>query len=150
MNHIWFECEVSRKYNLWERAEKLWTASTINDKWITPNKALIRGLAGIRKTKAFSCMTKMRKYANIVLETAWLLWKARNEVVIAERQITKNEMNGRWTQVIKDKIESDYFKITMKKNTQKKKTELTKFKKMWTEKEHVASIHKGRLTINEW
>ena len=149
MNHIWFECETSREYDLWGRAEKLWTESTIQDKWIIPNEALIRGLAGLKKTKTFSCATKMRKYAIIVLETAWLLWKARNEVVIAERQITKNEINRRWTQVMKDKIESHHFRITTKKNVQKKRTELTKFKKMWTEKEHIASINKGRLTINK-
>ena len=74
-------------------AEKLWNRTTKNtekNKWTAPSEQMIRGFGGIKKTKRTPSTALMQKYIKIVLEMAWLLWKARNERVIGEREIKKN------------------------------------------------------------
>ena len=61
-------------------------AGSQKNKWIHPNTMLIRGLGGIKNTAAFKSKGITKKYIKLVLETIWVLWKMRNEMVIGEKK----------------------------------------------------------------
>ena len=82
-------------------AERLWNKTTKNtekNKWTTPNEQMIRGLGGIKKTQRTPSITMTQKFIKMVLETTWLIWKARNERVIGEKEIKTEQLKSRWVE----------------------------------------------------
>ena len=55
-----------------------------------------------------------------MLETAWLLWKARNERVIGEREIKIEQLKRRWVEEINKLIEQTYTQAIKTKDDQKR------------------------------
>ena len=93
----------------------------------------------------------MQKYVKIVLETAWLLWKARNERVIGEREIKKEQLKRRWVEEINKLIEQTYTQAKKTKDDQKRTKANKRFKEQWIENGFAAEIkNKGRLKLKEW
>ena len=135
-------------------AEKLWnktTKDTQKNQWTAPSEQIIRGLGGIKKTKRTLSTALTQKYIKIVLETAWLLWKARNERVIGEREIKKEQLKRRWVEEINKLIEQMYTQAIKTKDDQKRKKAIKRFKEQWTENSLAAEINnKGRLKLKEW
>ena len=96
-------------------------------------------------------MALMQKYVKIVLETAWLLWKARNERVIGEREIKKEQLKRRWVEEINKLIEQMYTQAMKIKDDQKRTKAIKRFREQWIENGFAAEIKdKGRLKLKEW
>ena len=86
-----------------------------------------------------------------MLETAWLLWKTRNERVIGEREIKKEQLKCRWIEEINKLIEQTYTQAIKTKDDQKRTKAIKRFKEQWTENSLAAEINnKGRLKLKEW
>ena len=65
--------------------------------WTVPSKALIRGLSSLKLKGTNGKYNKQatERYKLIISETAWLLWKCRNERVICQKDIQPSQIKGR-------------------------------------------------------
>ena len=57
----------------------------------------------------------------IVSETAWLLWKNRNNRVICEKENQPAQLRRRWVAEMNNKIELEYVRILKKEKVRKYK-----------------------------
>ena len=112
---------------------------------------MIRGFRGIKKTQRTLSTALTQKYIKIVLEMAWLLWKVRNERVIGEREIKKEQLKHRWIEEMNKLIDQTYTQAVKIKDDQKRTIAIKRFRKQWIESSFAAEIKdKGRLKLKEW
>jgi len=120
MDHILFACPVPGRERLWKMAEELWERSNTEKEkekvpWIVPSTALLRGIGSAKKDATTS------KYKMILTETAWILWKARNERTIGEKEIEAITLRTRWVTEINKRIESKYVQALKCEEKEKRK-----------------------------
>ena len=71
----------------------------------------------------------MERYRLIVAETAWLLWKCRNERVIGKKGIQPSQLRSRWVAEMNNRIELEYIKALKSKKADKT-NDIKAFKEM--------------------
>ena len=92
-----------------------------------------------------------QKHIKIMLETAWLLWKVRNERVIGEKEIKNKQLKSRWVEEINKLIDQTYIQAVKIKDNQKRNKAIKRFREQWTESSFAAEIKdKGKLKLKEW
>ncbi|KAJ7662713.1 hypothetical protein DFH06DRAFT_1268724 [Mycena polygramma] len=109
MEHILCECSSPGQAEIWALAENLWAGKNMT--WIKPTYGNILGcgLAEFKNTKGSVDSGAARLFRIIVSESAYLIWKLRNERVIQKQNepITPTEIHNRWVQCINDRLEQD-------------------------------------------
>ncbi|KAJ7616193.1 hypothetical protein DFH06DRAFT_1013144 [Mycena polygramma] len=109
MEHIICECSSPGQAEIWALAEKLWSGKGL--KWIKPTYGNILGcgLAEFKNTNGSINSSAARLFRIIVSESAYLIWKLRNERVIQNQNepITTTEIHNRWVQCINDRLDQD-------------------------------------------
>ena len=112
---------------------------------------MMRGSGGIKKTKRTPSPAMIQKYIKIMLEMAWLLWKARNERVIGEREVKKEQLKSQWVEEMNKLIDQTYTQAVKIKDNQKRNKAIKGFKEQWTESSFAVEIKdKGKLKLKEW
>ena len=103
LDHILLECDAEGRKETWDMAERLWKETTkrSKNKWMNPNAMLLAGIAGVKVLKKVGDKNATKKYKDIAAETAWLLWKIRNERTIGGKAIKKEEVKKRWMKAMK-------------------------------------------------
>ena len=100
MDHTLFSCTIEGKEQIWEMAEKLYELPIkANNRlsWTVPSKALLRGLSSLKLRNTNGKYNKQRTDSKLIVsETAWLLWKCRNERVISQNEIQPSQIKSRW------------------------------------------------------
>ena len=99
-----------------------------------PNAMLLAGIAGVKVIKRIGDKNATKKYKDIAVETAWLLWKIRNERIIGERVIKKEEVKERWKNAMKNMIEEELGRTKEKGTKEKRKRNKRISKKMGSER----------------
>jgi len=99
MDHIFFSCTIEGREQIWEMAEKLYELpmkANNRPSWTVPSEALLRGISSLklRNTNGKYNKQATERYKLIVSETAWLLWKCRNERVICQKETQPSQING--------------------------------------------------------
>lgn len=85
MEHILLECSCSGQKEVWEMAKKLWEKQ--KTKWVTPSLGTILacGTTNLKGTNGKPKPGESRLYRILISESAYLIWKLRNERVINEK-----------------------------------------------------------------
>ena len=95
-------------------------------------------------------MAMTQKYIKIVLEMAWLLWKARNERVIGEKEVKKEQLKSRWVEEMNKVIDQTYTQAVKIKDDQKRNKAIKGFKEQCIEGSLVVEIKdKGKLKLKK-
>ncbi|KAJ7923675.1 hypothetical protein B0H13DRAFT_1602376, partial [Mycena leptocephala] len=107
MEHILCDCNAPERSEIWALAEKLW--STKKQKWPKPAFGNILGcaLAKFKDTQGKHGPYNARLYRIIVSESAYLIWKFRNERDIQNVSAPPIEIHNRWEQAINNRLEFD-------------------------------------------
>jgi len=150
MDHILFVCEKEGREEIWNETEKLWNETTPEaekNEWVHPSTMLIRGLGGIKKAGVFESKEITEKYVKLVLETVWILWKLRNEMVIGEKKIDGRQMRERWRKEINHIIETTYARALKQKSKDKRMKEIEKINGQWGK---IIEKGKGKIEVKEW
>ena len=82
------------------------------------------------------------RYRLIVTETAWLLWKCRNERVIGQKEIQPSQLRSRWVAEMNNRIELEYTRILKSKRIDKT-NDIKSFKEMWVTNRAIVELEKG-------
>ncbi|KAK0468719.1 hypothetical protein IW261DRAFT_1310831, partial [Armillaria novae-zelandiae] len=77
IEHIVMRCEKSEQARVWDKIEKGWKALTKSE-WPGISIGILRGIGSVQLGTAH----KTFWYKILISETAWALWKARNERAI--------------------------------------------------------------------
>jgi len=85
----------------------------------------------------------------IVSETAWLLWKCRNERVICQKEIQPSQIKGRWVAEMNNRIKMEYVR-TLKSKEEDKSKSIKTFKERWLENGTIAELINGKLKMKLW
>ena len=144
MDHILFSCTIEEREQIWEMAEKLYELpmkANTRLSWTVPSEALLRGLSSLklRNTNGKYNKQATERYELIVSETAWLLWKCRNERVICQKEIQPSQIKGRWVAEMNSRIKIEYVKI-LKSKEEDKTNSIKSFKERWLENRAIAQL----------
>ena len=151
MDHILFSCTIEGREQIWEMAERLYELPMKIDKrlsWIAPSEALLRGLSSVKLKTTEGKYNKQatERYKLIVSETAWLLWKCRNERVICQKEIQPSQIRGSWIAEMNNRIRMEYVKIPKSKEEDETNS-IRSFKERWLENGTIAELENGKLTM---
>ena len=115
-----------------------------------PSKALLRGLSSLklRNTNGKYNKQPTERYKLIVSETAWLLWKCRNERVISQNEIQPSQIKGRWIAGMNNRIKIEYVNIL--KSKEDKTNSINSFNERWLENGAITELENGKLTMKQW
>lgn len=108
MEHILTECSAPGQSQIWNLASTLWEGKKTD--WTPPSFAnvLACGLTQIKDEKGMTLRGESRLYRIIVSESAYLIWKLRNERVINDRAPTAPaEIQNRWIATINHCLSQD-------------------------------------------
>ncbi|KAE9394273.1 hypothetical protein BT96DRAFT_1048432 [Gymnopus androsaceus JB14] len=108
MEHILFECEAPGQKEIWEQTEKLWDNKPTP--WIKPQFGILLscGLTDFKDTDGNRIPGDSRLYRIVVSESAYLIWKMRNERVINERDpLPSRGVINRWLWTINSRLGTD-------------------------------------------
>ena len=109
MTHILLQCSAGPSAKAWSLANELWTRRDTSDLPNTLGGLLGCGLAAFsREGKPDS--GKNRLYRILVSETAYLIWKMRNERRIRDNEgcaQTDEEVTRRWTNTLNKRLTTD-------------------------------------------
>ncbi|PBK60021.1 ribonuclease H-like protein [Armillaria solidipes] len=114
MEHIQLECDIPAQKIVWRLAQQLWENKFPNIAWPRMKSGLIMGVALV-KFKNSSGQTVAgadRLFRILVMESAWLIWKLRNERRIQneddpERWHSQQEIHNRWLSMINLRLKID-------------------------------------------
>ncbi|KAH9915666.1 ribonuclease H-like domain-containing protein [Fomitopsis serialis] len=137
MDHILSECNAPGQEQIWSLAKNLWAKR--NKTWPRPSlgavlscaQAPFKTIKGKRKTG------DARLYRILMTESAYLIWKLRNERVIVSdtnprpTPATSEEIESRWTKALNERLAIDCL-MTNTKKYQKKAIKYSVVKRTWT------------------
>ena len=128
-------------------AERLWKETTkrSKNKWKNPNAMLLAGIARVKVIKRIGDKNATKKYKDIAVETAWLLWKIRNERLIGEKVIKKEQVKERWNM-----IEEELGRTKEKETKEKREKETKEILKRWEAKGLVVKKKEERIKTQKW
>ena len=108
----------------------------------------MRGLSSLklRNTNGKYNKQATERYKLILSETAWLLWKCRNERVICQKKIQPSQIKGRWVAKMNNRIKIEYKKI-LKSKEEDKSNSIKSFKERWLENQAITELENGKLTM---
>jgi ribonuclease HI len=102
MEHILTRCDAPGQSQIWDLASEVWTMKT--GKEMRPSFGEIMVCCAIKKEDAGAS----RLYRILISESAYLIWKLRNERVIQERDgASDREIYNRWKKTINNRLEID-------------------------------------------
>jgi ribonuclease HI len=102
MDHVLTQCDAPGQALIWELASKLWKKKAGEE--MHPTFGEIMACGAIKKGDAGTT----RLYRILLSESAYLIWKLRNERVIGERNgASPQEITNRWTKCINVRLELD-------------------------------------------
>ena len=133
-------------------AGRLWKETTkrSKNKWMNPNAMLLAGIAGVKLLTKIGDKNATKKYKDIAAETAWLLWKIRNERTIGGKTIKKEEVKKRWMKAMKNMIEDELGRTKEKETKEKREKDTKEFLKRWETKGLVIKKKEDRIKIQKW
>jgi ribonuclease HI len=102
MEHILTKCDAPGQSQIWDLVSGVWMMKT--GKEMRPSFGEIMACGAIKKEDA----GESRLYRILISESAYLIWKLRNEQVIQEREgATDREIYNRWRKTINNRLELD-------------------------------------------
>ena len=137
-----------RKYGKWQKDCGMKQLTEKKNKWINPNIAPLAGMAGVKKAKGLESVNITRKYKNIAIETAWVLWKVRNERAISKKEMKKEQVKERWKKTMKRMIE-EIGRINQKDSKRQKEEGKGNFLKAWAMTNLVMKRKEKRIKVKE-
>lgn len=153
MEYIIFKCKLNNEKTIWEQAEKLWTTTTKVTKWIKPNIDLIMSLGAIRLKHSHNIKDQAprwlnEKYIEIVSETAWIIWKMRNDRVFNDVKLESSRAQDKWQCTITEKLKTDWRSIARTRDY-KQKTQKTKlYMQKWAENKQTIKVSKNKDNVS--
>ncbi|KAJ3925835.1 MAG: ribonuclease H-like protein, partial [Lentinula lateritia] len=121
MEHILTECKAPEQKEIWKLAQNVWEKNgrQWSDLDFDFGTILCCGLADFKDDKAKRLPGKSRLFRILISESAYLIWKIRNERVINEKPpITKTQIRNKWRWTIENRLRMDCL-LTSKKFQQK-------------------------------
>ena len=106
MNHILVDCTARPREQAWELANKVWGNRNETPLPSRLGDILGCGLASFKRGNRPD-RGKNRLYRILVSETAYLIWKMRNERRIRDHEATDSEVRNRWTKAINKRLTID-------------------------------------------
>ncbi|KAJ6469679.1 hypothetical protein DFH09DRAFT_955094 [Mycena vulgaris] len=110
--HILFECPRPGQARIWELVAKLWKKKS-GAPLPTPSMGMVLGsaLAKFEDESKLKPSGLNRLYRILISESAYLIWKLRNESVIQNdgRAPSVFEVHNRWVSLINDRLKIDQF-----------------------------------------
>lgn len=108
IDHILLKCESPARKRVWDSAKAVWEKLT-GTKWQEPNVYTMMGLGAMTKTKDGKILRgQTRLYRIMVAESAWLVWKTRNNLVMRDEVTTPEKAANVWRAIIAKKAMMDY------------------------------------------
>lgn len=147
--HIMFQCTQNGTPTIWKHIETTWKKIHPDTNWVIPN---IDTVQAICFTKLKSSDNKINKsasllYQHLVMETIWILWKARNKRKIANKKITTETLLKMWKQSIHNRMMVEWTKIA-KQTYQKQESSKQNFQNTWLPNNILGKIEKETLKTN--
>ncbi|KAJ6499692.1 hypothetical protein C8R47DRAFT_1258963, partial [Mycena vitilis] len=103
MQHILTNCDVAGQNEVWELASELWQMKT-GQELAKPTTGQIMACAAIKKKDKGTT----RLFRILVSESAYLIWKVRNERVIQDKEPASiNEIQNRWLKTMNNRLGLD-------------------------------------------
>jgi exonuclease III len=145
--HILFECKKFGNPELWKIVENTWTK--INKKgFIKPNIDVLKGIGMMRLNQGEDgSQPATNLYTQLILETVWVIWKARNERRITEKTITTKTLIKRWAAAIKNRMVIEWTKINQKPFNKQKLAKYN-FSECWLKNNILGTIVDESLQTN--
>ncbi|KAK6974477.1 hypothetical protein R3P38DRAFT_3239325 [Favolaschia claudopus] len=111
MEHILFHCNQPGRREIWELAEKLWKKE--HDTWPEPSLGSVFGCCAtqLEPESRYKPSGKNRLYRILISESAYLIWKLRNERVISRGGTPHSvpEIHNRWVHTLNNRLDTDRF-----------------------------------------
>ncbi|KAJ3715190.1 hypothetical protein C8R42DRAFT_549572, partial [Lentinula raphanica] len=130
LEHILVECEIPGQREVWERAKEIWEAT--GSQWKNINFGVIMGcgLIDLKKEDGKKSTGLSRLFRIIVSESAYLIWKLRNERVIGNKDApSRTQILNKWDWTIRSRYQLD--KMTMSKKSRTKRLSKKIMKNTW-------------------
>ncbi|KAJ7138997.1 hypothetical protein C8R44DRAFT_827847 [Mycena epipterygia] len=109
LQHILFECERPGQEQIWDLVKKLWAKKHDQLPALSMGGILGCGLSSFEKESKLKPSGVNRLYRIMISESAYLIWKLRNESVIGGKLHTTHEIHNRWVHLMNDQLETDCF-----------------------------------------
>jgi len=128
MDHILTKCKEQNTQRIWHLARNLWPHNNIP--WPTPSLGTILGCGCINlrpitrprdndePNKRSTLQGPSRLLQILLSESAYLIWLLRCERVIQGKQISRNEIEGRWLRAINARLTTDKINATIIKRNE--------------------------------
>ncbi|KAJ3805366.1 hypothetical protein F5876DRAFT_69854 [Lentinula aff. lateritia] len=117
LEHILLECRAPGQKEIWSFAENLWAKNGMNwpDLKFDIGTILGCGLADFRNRQKKREKGKSRLFRIMISESAYLIWKLRNERVINDRPaLSKLQIKNRWKWTIENRLRTDCLLTSIK------------------------------------
>lgn len=106
MDHIQARCDNPSRVQIWKLMNTLWTKR--NNTPFEPSAGLIMGCGLSNYTHEDKPIAgKNRLFRILVSESAFLIWKLRNERIITDRTHSPTEVHNRWVGTINKRLAED-------------------------------------------
>ncbi|KAH9907668.1 RNase H-domain-containing protein [Fomitopsis serialis] len=136
MDHILSECEAPGQREVWQLAKQLWDKKCAL--WPRPSLGAVLScpIAPFKTDKGKPKTGETRLYRILMTESAYLIWKLRNERVIVDEDhprgspATPTEIESRWLQAINERLTLDC-KMTDEKKYGKKAIKRLTVERTW-------------------
>jgi len=107
MEHILVECTASGQDLIWRLCGQLWEKKFQKMPEMTLGLILGCGIAEFNNSKGKKMPHASRLFRIMVSESAYLIWKVRNERVIGGRKHTETEIHNRWVSCMNMRLKMD-------------------------------------------
>ncbi|KAJ7429747.1 hypothetical protein B0H11DRAFT_2211913 [Mycena galericulata] len=107
MEHILVECSAPGRELVWSLCRELWEKKHKKMPKLTLGMILGCGLAQFKNRKGKIMDEARRLFMILVSESAYMIWKIRNERVIGGNQHSKIEIRNRWVSCINMRLKMD-------------------------------------------
>ncbi|KAJ3803829.1 hypothetical protein F5876DRAFT_91898 [Lentinula aff. lateritia] len=117
LEHILLECRAPGQKEIWSFAENLWAKNGMNWPDLKFDIGTILGcrLADFRNRQKKREKGKLRLFRIMILESAYLIWKLRNERVINDRPaLSKLQIKNQWKWTIENRLRTDCLLTSIK------------------------------------
>ncbi|KAH9927952.1 uncharacterized protein BXZ73DRAFT_48567, partial [Epithele typhae] len=133
MDHILFECEAKGRKEIWKLLDKAWRASggrRLKPSWGT---IIAAGNAEIKMRNGKKNHDAEKRWAILISESAYLVWKLRCERVIANNgdEFSNKEIENRWYATIDRRLTLDRRVATLTESEKKRKAMIASVERVW-------------------
>ena len=126
MEHILTQCLALGQEQIWDLAGSLWKYKGLA--WSKPvfGEILACGITNLRNEEGKYLRGESRFRRILISESAYLVWKLRNDRTINEKQISPSEIENRWRSAINARLEIDCLSTNPKYKSKSSSSQIVK------------------------